>query len=128
MPKFLIILLSLSFISTNLIGQEVSLSGGFLPYEAYYIQSIDLATGKADVQLFDYLIHSTNTDHPYDPPIELHIQFTIEIYSPQLNINEKTALLDIPFGIFLTGRKVVGVFATVNCLEYPALTHVSLDI
>ena len=89
MSKFLIILFSLSFFSTNLIGQEISLSGGFLPYEAYYIQSIDLATGHADVQLFDYLISST------DYPIEFHIQFTIEIYSPQLNINEKTALLNI---------------------------------
>ena len=89
MSKFLIILFSLSFFSTNLIGQEISLSGGFLPYEAYYIQSIDLATGHADVQLFDFLISST------DYPIEFHIQFTIEIYSPQLGINDKTTLLDI---------------------------------
>ena len=95
MSKFLIIPFSFYFFSANLIGQEISLSGGFLPYEAYYIQSIDLATGKADVQLFDYLINSTDTDYPYDPPIEFHIQFTIEIYSPQLNINEKTALLNI---------------------------------
>ena len=89
MLKFLIILFSLSFFSTNLIGQEISLSGGFLPYEAYYIQSIDLATGHADVQLFDFLISST------DYPIEFHIQFTIEILSPQLGINEKTSLLNI---------------------------------
>ena len=47
------------------------------------------------MQLFDYLIHSTDTDHPYDPPIEFHIQYTIEKYSPQLNINEKTELLVI---------------------------------
>ena len=88
MSKFLIILFSLSFFSTNLIGQEISLSGGFLPYEAYYIQSIDLATGHADVQLFDYLISSTDT-------IEFHLQFSIEIYSPLLDINEKTTLLNI---------------------------------
>ena len=95
MPKFLIFLFSLSFFSTNLNGQEISLSGGFLPYEAYYIQSINLATGHADVQIFDYLISSTDRNYPYDPPIEFHIQFSIEIYSPELDINERTTLLDI---------------------------------
>ena len=90
MSQISIILFSLYLSFTNLIGQEVSLSGpGFLPYEAYYIQSIDLATGKADVQLFDYLVSSSSY------PVEFHIQFTIEIYSPELGIDEKTTLLDI---------------------------------
>ena len=96
MSKTSIILFSLYLSFTNLIGQEVVLSGpGFLPYEAYYIQSIDLATGKADVQLFDYLVSSTESCCPYVQPIEFHIQFTIEIYSPELGIDEKTTLLDI---------------------------------
>ena len=96
MSKISIILFSLYLSFTNLIGQEVILSGpGFLPYEAYYIQSIDLATGKADVQLFDYLVSSTESCCPYVQPIEFHIQFTIEIYSPELGIDEKTTLLDI---------------------------------
>ena len=90
MSKISIILFSLYLSFTNLIGQEVILSGpGFLPYEAYYIQSLNLATGQADVQLFDYLVSST------EYPVEFHIQFTIEIYSPALGIDEKTTLLDI---------------------------------
>ena len=95
MSKISIILFPLYLSFTNLIGQEVILSGpGFLPYEAYYIQSIDLATGKADVQLFDYLVSSTERN-PYNPPIEFYVRFTIEIYSPELGIDEKTTLLDI---------------------------------
>ena len=91
MSKFFIILFSLYFSTVNLFGQEtsVALTGGFLPYEAYYIQSLDLATGKADVQLFDYLVSST------EYPVEFHIRFTIEIYSPELGIDEKTTLLDM---------------------------------
>ena len=94
MSKIAIILFLVYFSTVNLIGQEtsVSLTGGFLPYEAYYIQSIDLATGQADVQLFDYLVSSNNRVPPYDPPIEFHIRFTIEIISPKLGINEKTTL------------------------------------
>ena len=91
MQKFFIILFSIYFSTVNLFGQEtsVSLTGGFLPYEAYYIQSIDLATGQADVQLFDYLVSSSSY------PVEFHIQFTIEIQSPELGIDERTILLDI---------------------------------
>ncbi|SVE56866.1 uncharacterized protein METZ01_LOCUS509720, partial [marine metagenome] len=97
MSKFLIFLFPLYFSITNLIGQETSLSltGGFLPYEAYYVQSLDLATGEADVQLFNYLITSTDRAYPYDPPIEFHIQFKIEIQSPGLGLNEKRTLLNI---------------------------------
>ena len=97
MQKYFIILFSIYFSTVNLFGQEtsVSLTGGFLPYEAYYVQSIDLATGQSDVQLFDYLISSPEREYPYDPPIEFHIRFTIEIISPELGINDKTTLLDI---------------------------------
>ena len=92
MSKTSIILFSLYLSFTNLNAQDVFLSGpGFLPYEAYYIQSIDLATGKADVQLFDYLVSSTEGNYP----IKFHLRFTIEIYSPELGIDEKTTLLDI---------------------------------
>ena len=97
MSKFFIILFSLYFSTVNLFGEEasVSLTGGFLPYEAYYIQSIDLATGQSDVQLFDYLISSTDEIYPYETPIEFYIRFTIEIISPELGISEKTILLDV---------------------------------
>ena len=97
MSKFFIILFSLYFSTVNLFGEEasVSLTGGFLPYEAYYIQSIDLATGQSDVQLFDYLISSTDETPPYETLIEFYIRFTIEIISPELGISEKTILLDV---------------------------------
>ena len=57
MSKFVAIFISLYFFNTNLAGQEVTLGGvGFLPYETYYISSIDLSTGGSSVQLFEFLI------------------------------------------------------------------------
>ena len=90
MSKTKIILFSLYLSFTNLIGQEVFLSGpGFLPYEIYYISAIDITTGESDVQLMEYIINSTG-QMPYDPPIEFYLQFKIEIFSPELGFSEKT--------------------------------------
>ena len=45
MEKFLINILFF-LITSNLVGQEeITIVGDFLPYEAYYIGSIDLITG-----------------------------------------------------------------------------------
>ena len=120
MPKFFLTLLSLYFFSANLIAEEtsISLTGGFLPYEAYYVQSIDLATGKSDVQLFDYLISSTD-----DPPIEFHISFRISILSPELDINEKTTLLDIR--TLLSSGSTTSLFIVI-CPDLPFLYLIAM--
>ena len=99
MSKTTIILFSLYLSFTNLIGQEVFLSGpGFLPYEIYYISAIDINTGESDVQLMEYIINSTGTYDPeegYDTPIEFFLQFKIELFSPELGFSEKTKLIEM---------------------------------
>ncbi len=99
MSKTTIILFSLYLSFTNLIGQEVFLSGtGFLPYEIYYISAIDINTGESDVQLMEYIINSTGTYDPeegYDTPIEFFLQFKIELFSPELGFSEKTTLIEM---------------------------------
>ena len=99
MSKTTIILFSLYLSFTNLIGQEVFLSGpGFLPYEIYYISAIDINTGESDVQLMEYIINSTGTFDPevgYDLPIEFFLQFKIELFSPELGFSEKTTLIEM---------------------------------
>ena len=99
MSKTTIILFSLYLSFTNLIGQEVFLSGpGFLPYEIYYISAIDINTGESDVQLMEYIINSTGTYDPeegYDQPIEFFLQFKIELFSPELGFSEKTTLIEM---------------------------------
>ena len=99
MSKISIILFSLYLSFTNLIGQEVFLSGpGFLPYEIYYISAIDINTGESDVQLMEYIINSTGTYDPeegYDQPIEFFLQFKIELFSPELGFSEKTTLIEM---------------------------------
>ena len=99
MSKTTIILFSLYLSFTNLIGQEVFLSGpGFLPYEIYYISAIDITTGESDVQLMEYIINSTGTYDPevgYNPPIEFFLQFKIELFSPELGFSEKTTLIEM---------------------------------
>tara|TARA_B100002003_G_scaffold221976_1_gene225393 strand:+ start:72 stop:1292 length:1221 start_codon:yes stop_codon:yes gene_type:complete len=98
MSKTTIILFSLYLSFTNLIGQEVFLSGpGFLPYEIYYISAIDINTGESDVQLMEYIINSTAplTEEGYNPPIEFYLQFKIELFSPELGFSEKTKLIEM---------------------------------
>ena len=77
MSKNVIILILFNSFSANLIGQEVSLTGGFLPYETYYIGSIDMSTGKSDVQLFNFMLSSPSTPVPYEPAIEFNVKFMI---------------------------------------------------
>ena len=98
MSKTTIILFSLYLSFTNLIGQEVFLSGpGFLPYEIYYISAIDITTGESDVQLMEYIINSTAplTEEGYNPPIEFYLQFKIEIFSAKLGFDKKTKLIEM---------------------------------
>ena len=87
MSKLLIILFSACYSTPAfLIGQEVTLTGNFLPYETYYVSSIDITTGESDIQMFEYIIN--RTDINYDSPIELHISFKVEILSPDAGFSE----------------------------------------
>ena len=90
MSKFITILLTFYFLSANLSGDEVTLSGGFLPYETYYIGAVDLATGSSDVQIFNFLLSSPN-----NTPIEFHVQFTVDILAPELGFRIKENLIKL---------------------------------
>ena len=52
MSKFATMLILFYSLSANLSGDEVTLTGGFYPYETYYIGSIDLETGSTEVPIF----------------------------------------------------------------------------
>ena len=56
MSKFASTLIIFCSLSANLFGDEVTLTGGFLPYETFYIGAIDLGTGTSNVQIFNFLI------------------------------------------------------------------------
>ena len=90
MSKFITILFAFYFLSANLSGDEVTLTGGFLPYETYYIGAIDLGTGTSDVQIFNFLLSG-----PAGKTIEFNAQFTVEILAPELGFIEKTQLISI---------------------------------
>ena len=90
MSKFITILLTFYFLSADLSGDEVTLSGGFLPYETYYIGAVDLATGSSDVQIFNFLLSSPN-----NTPIEFHAQFTVDILAPELGFRTKEKLIEL---------------------------------
>ncbi len=95
MSKFITILFAFYFLSANLSGDEVTLTGGFLPYETYYIGAIDLGTGTSDVQIFNFLLSAPpDSDGEYHP-ITFHAQFTVEILAPELGFIEKTQLISI---------------------------------
>ena len=93
MSKCASILLLFCSLSTNLIGQEVSLTGEFLPYETYYIGSIDLSTGTSDVQFFNFLLSGLPGEQNYDPPITFDAEFKIDILSPELGFPNMTTLI-----------------------------------
>ena len=90
MSKFATILIVFCSLSANLFGDEITLTGGFLPYETYYIGAIDLGTGTSDVQIFNFLISG-----PAGETIEFNAQFTVEILAPELGFIEKTQLISI---------------------------------
>ena len=96
MQNFFINIFLLIFFITNLVGQEeISMTGNFLPYETYYIGSIDLSTGATDVQLFNFFVSSTAKQAPYEPPINFHISFKLEIHSPYFGFSEKETLIEV---------------------------------
>ena len=82
MSKLLKNLILYYFLVANLVGQNVSLTGEFLPYEIYYVGSIDLATGKSDVELFNFLISGPAGEQDYEPPITFNAEFLIKIKFP----------------------------------------------
>ena len=99
MSKILINILFLFFIS-NLTGQEkITISGDFLPYETYYIGSVDLITGESDVQLFNFLINSTTaiTDEEgqYINPVHYHAEFKLEVLSSDLGFDERETIIKV---------------------------------
>jgi hypothetical protein len=55
---------------------------------AFYLGAINVNTGAADVLLFDYSISSTDDNCYNQSNLNLYLQFTISIYSPQLGFNE----------------------------------------
>ena len=92
------ILILIFIYSSNLIAQdntEISLTGGFLPYQTYYIGAVDLETGKSDVQLFNFQLSSPINNTPYNPPIEFHVQFTVDILAPELGFRTKENLIEL---------------------------------
>ena len=98
MEKFLINILFFLFTS-NLVGQEeITIVGDFLPYEAYYIGSIDLITGESNVQLFNFLISSTaaiDAEGQYVNPVLYYAGFKLEVLSPDLGFNEQETIIEV---------------------------------
>ena len=84
MSKFATTLIIFCSLSANLSGDAVSLTGGFYPYETYYIGSIDLETGSTDIPIFSFLLSAP--DEPYSPKIKFDAEFTIKIYSQALTL------------------------------------------
>ncbi len=95
MTKFPTILIFFYSLVSNLSGDEVTLSGGFTPYETYYVGAIDLSTGTSNVQIFHYLLNGPFGEEPYDPKIRFNAEFTIRIKSPELGFENLTTLLSI---------------------------------
>ena len=91
MMKFSTILILFYPLFSNLSGDEVTLTGGFLPYETYHIGAIDLSTGTSSVQIFQYLLSGPSGEElPYDPPINFSAEFTIRIKSSELGFENMT--------------------------------------
>ena len=95
MMKFPTILILFYSLVSNLSGDGVTLSGGFTPYETYYVGAIDLSTGTSNVQIFHYLLSGPPGEEPYDPKIRINAEFTIRIKSPELGFEDLTTLLSI---------------------------------
>ena len=87
-----ILILFYSLISTSS-GADMTLSGQFLPYETYYIGSIDLTTGTSDVQFFNFLLSDLSGEQDYDPPITFDAEFKIDILSPELGFPNMTTMI-----------------------------------
>ena len=95
MSKFAITLIIFCSLSTNLSGDEVSLTGGFSPYETYYIGSIDLETGSTNVPIFSFLLSAPQDSDGEYRPITFNAEFIIEILSPELGYAEKTTMIHL---------------------------------
>ena len=55
---------------------------------AFYLGAINVNTGATDVLLFDYSISSSDNNCYNQSNLNLYLQFSISIYSPQLGFNE----------------------------------------
>ena len=55
---------------------------------AFYLGAINVNTGASDVLLFDYSISTIDEDCYNQTDLNLFLQFSISIYSPQLGFNE----------------------------------------
>jgi len=95
MSIFSTILIIFYSLSSNLSGDEVSLTGGFYPYETYYIGSIDLETGSTDIPIFSFLLSAPNFNEPYCPKIIFNATFTITILSPELGFDDETTMIHL---------------------------------
>ena len=95
MSKFATTLIIFCSLSANLSGDEVSLTGGFSPYETYYIGSIDLETGSTNVPIFSFLLSAPQDSDGEYRPITFNAEFIIEILSPELGYAEKTTMIHL---------------------------------
>ncbi|SVD21942.1 uncharacterized protein METZ01_LOCUS374796, partial [marine metagenome] len=95
MSKFATMLILFYSLSANLSGDEVTLTGGFYPYETYYIGSIDLETGSTEVPIFSFLLSAPNIVEAYCPKIIFDAAFTITILSPELGFDDETTMIHL---------------------------------
>jgi len=94
MKKIPIIVAAILFFSQLLTAQSVKLAHtpGFVPYEMYYISSIDLTTGSSDVQFFGFRLFEESSDYSN---VWVSLVFEITMRSPTLGIDEPTTVLKI---------------------------------
>ncbi|MFQ6608663.1 MAG: hypothetical protein ACE5EE_09005 [Fidelibacterota bacterium] len=94
MKKTLMTLAAVLFLWQQLPSQSVKLipDPGFVPYEMYYISSIDLTTGSSDVLFFGYRLADENNDYSN---VWVSIEFEMTMQSPALGIDEPTTVLKI---------------------------------
>ena len=94
MKKSPIILTTILFCLLQLSAQSVKLvpDPGFVPYEMYYISSIDLTTGSSDVLFFGYRLSEESNDYSN---VWVSLAFEMTLRSPSLGIDQPTTVLSI---------------------------------
>ena len=83
------VLLHVYLLATFISAQNVSIEGIFNRFITYYISSVDINTGKSDVQLFTGRLSSDSY------PVTVKINFSIQIQSPALGIPDNTTLIEV---------------------------------
>lgn len=94
MKKTPTICIAILFFSLQLPAQSVKLvpDPGFVPYEMYYISSIDLTTGSSDVLFFGYRLSEESNDYSN---VWASLAFEMTLRSASLGIDQPTTVLSI---------------------------------